>query len=274
MGKLMNSLKGCSKSNFAQKIQLLLAASTLCIGTAVASGSEQHLLHAHVDLANKGSLQRGAKLYVNYCSGCHSLKYLRYSQLAQGLELLTYDGQIDKHLLHNNLVFTSAQVGDPVKISMPPTDAREWFGKVPPDLSLVARVRGADWLYTYLKSFYQDNEKPFGANNWIFPDVAMPNVLAPLQGIQQPVYETKTFVFDGQEKTEEVIARLTTTEDGEMSEHQFDAAVNDIVSFLAYVGEPVKQKREWLGIWVLLFVFSFTLLLYALKKSYWSEIKK
>ncbi len=255
-----------------RRIGLLL--STLISGAALASSGGIHLQSAHVNLSDKASLQRGAKLYMNYCSGCHSLKYLRYSQLAKGLELMTYDGEIDKPLLYNNLVFTKASVGDPVKISMPPESAREWFGKVPPDLSLVARVRGADWLYTYSKSFYEDNEKPFGANNWLFPDVAMPNVLAPLQGIQVAQYKIKHFKYEGKTREEKVIAHLMTVQEGSMSEHQFDSAVNDIVSFLSYVGEPVKQQRQWIGIWVLLFMAGFSVLAYALKKSYWSDFKK
>jgi ubiquinol-cytochrome c reductase cytochrome c1 subunit len=211
---------------------------------------------------------------MNHCAGCHSLKYLRYSQLAKGLGLMTFDGNIDKPLLQNNLVFTKASVGDAVRISMPSESSREWFGKIPPDLSLVARVRGANWIYTYLKSFYQDSSKPFGANNWLFPDVAMPNVLAPLQGIQKAGYEMKEFMFEGQKRQEQVISHLTTVKDGSMTEHQFDSAVNDIVTFLVYVGEPVQQYRKWLGVWAIGFVLVLTGLFYALKKSYWGELKK
>lgn len=239
----------------------------------MASDSGIALQKAHVNLSDKPALQRGAQLYMNYCAGCHSLKYLRFSQLAKGLELMTYDGQIDKPLLQNNLIFTSAAVGEPVRTSMPPTDSREWFGKVPPDLSLVSRVKGADWLYTYLKSFYQDKTKPFGANNWLFPDVAMPNVLAPLQGLQVPQYKMESFEFDGVVKEEKVISHLLLVNEGTMTEHQFDSAINDIVSFLSYVGEPVKETRQWLGFWVITFMVIFTILLYALKKSFWRELK-
>ena len=199
---------------------IFLLATFVSLGT-FASGAGVHLQDAHVDITDQSSLQRGAKLFMNYCSGCHSLKFLRYSQLAKGLKLQTFDGQLDKSLLHNNLVFTNAQTGEPVKIAMPPQDSREWFGKIPPDLSLVARVRGSNWLYTYLKSFYQDSSKTFGANNLLFPDVAMPNVLAPLQGIQEAEYTTKRFEFDGQIKEEQVISHLTVSKDGSMSEHQF-----------------------------------------------------
>jgi ubiquinol-cytochrome c reductase cytochrome c1 subunit len=245
---------------------------SLISSVSFANESGVELQKAHVDLSNKASLQRGAKLYMNYCSGCHSLKYLRYSQLAKGLNLMTYDGNIDKPLLQNNLIFTQAIVGDSIKVSMPAVDAREWFGKVPPDLSLVSRVRGEDWLYTYLKSFYQDPTKTFGANNWLFPDVAMPNVLAPLQGEQQASYEMKQFTYEGEVKEERVISHLMTVTDGEMTEHQFDSAVNDIVSFLSFVGEPIKQTRQWLGLWVLGFMVVLTGLFYLIKKSFWSEL--
>lgn len=241
--------------------------------SAFASGGGAKLAEARVDITDKASLQRGAKLYMNYCSGCHSLKYLRYSQLAKGLGLMTFSGEIDKPLLQNNLIFTKAAIGDPIHINMPAGSAREWFGKVPPDLSLVARVRGANWLYTYLKSFYQDDSKPFGANNLLFPDVAMPNVLAPLQGIQLPEYETKQFTFDGETRQEQFISHLVANTEGSMTEHEFDSAVNDIVSFLVYVGEPVQQQRQWLGFWVIGFVLILTGLFYGLKKSFWSELK-
>lgn len=230
--------------------------------------------HAGIDLTDKTALQRGAKLYMNYCSGCHSLKYLRYSQMAKGLGLVTFDGELDRNLLFNNLVFTNADVGAPIKVAMPAVDAREWFGKVPPDLSLVSRVRGADWLYTYLRSFYEDTKKPFNANNWLFPDVAMPNVLAPLQGIQVPVYHMQEFSFGGETRKRKVIGYLQNVKEGEMSEHQFDAAVKDIVTFLAHVGEPVKLKREQMGIWVLLFLIVLLCFAYALKKSFWKNLHK
>lgn len=232
------------------------------------------LMSTSIDLSDKAALQRGAKLFMNYCAGCHSLKYLRYNQMAKGLGLMTFDGQVDKPLLKNNLIFTQAPIGEPIKVSMSPKDAREWFGKVPPDLSLVSRVRGSNWLYTYLHGFYQDPKRPFGSNNWLFPDVGMPNVLAPLQGIQVAQYKKQIFDFDGEKKEVKVIKSLLEVEHGSMTEHQFDTAVHDIVAFLTYVGEPIKQTRQWYGFWVIAFMVVFTALLYALKKSYWMEVKK
>ena len=141
------------------------------------------LLKLSVDVHNKERLQRGAKLFMNYCSGCHSLQYMRYNRMAKDIGLTTFDGEADPNLLYNNLIFTKAKVHDPIRISLPKSDAREWFGVLPPDLSLVARRRGSSWLYTYLKSFYIDKNRPFGTNNLIVPDTAMPNVLESLSGI-------------------------------------------------------------------------------------------
>lgn len=251
------------------KIFILVLLYQACV---FANTAAYTLQRADVDLNDKASLQRGAKLYMNYCSGCHSLKYIRYTQMAKGLGLMTFDGQLDRDLLFNNLVFTDSVEGSPIKVAMPSTDSREWFGKIPPDLSLVARVRGADWIFTYLQSFYEDNSKPFHANNTVFPDVAMPNVLAPLQGIQEPVYRTETFDFGGEKRQRQVIDYLRIAKDGEMSEHQFVSAVNDIVTFLAYAGEPVKLKRQHIGIGVLIFLCLFCGFAFALKKHYWKNL--
>lgn len=252
----------CSIFIFALLYQFCISANT----------GAYTLKHADVNVRDKAALQRGAKLYMNYCSGCHSLKYVRYSQMAKGLGLVTFDGQLDRDLLFNNLVFTDSVEGSPINIAMAPQDAREWFGKIPPDLSLVARVRGVDWLFTYLQSFYEDKSKPFHANNTVFPDVAMPNVLAPLQGIQVPVYRMETFDFGGESKQRKVIAYLRNISEGEMSEHQFIAAVNDIVTFLAYVGEPVQIKRQHIGIGVMIFLFVLLGFAYAMKKSFWKKL--
>ena len=183
-----------------------------------------------VDRSNKASLQRGAKLYMNYCSGCHSLKYIRYNR-------------IDKDLLQSNLIFTQASNNDPIRIALPPEDATQWFGVVPPDLSLISKQRGPLWLYQYLKSFYSDNSRPFGANNLLVPGVAMPNILEPLIG-------------------EVILApnnadHLALVKAGELTEVQFNQLVHDLVSFLVYVGEPEYATRYRLGIFVLSFLLVF-----------------
>lgn len=188
----------------------------------------------NIDPSDRAKLQRGARIFMNYCSGCHSLRYLRYNRMAEDLGLITPDGQLDRALLINNLVFTSAKISDPIQIAMPSSDAREWFGMVPPDLSLTARERGAKWIYTYLNSFYIDKSRPFGANNLLVPEVAMPNVLAPLQV------------------------------EGAMSQQQFEHTLEDLVTFLVYVGEPVQLVRYRMGLKVLAFLILILLVAYPL----------
>ncbi|MDP1603090.1 MAG: cytochrome c1 [Legionella sp.] len=218
-----------------------------------------------VDLQDKEKLQRGAKLFMNYCSGCHSLRYMRYSRMAKDLGLTTFDGELDENLLVSNLIFTRAKIHDPIEIAMPPVDSREWFGVEPPDLSLSARKHSASWLYTYLKSFYEDKSRPFGTNNLLIPGVAMPNVLAPLSG--------RVVAVKGGEKNESSpISHLLRVKEGEMTAHQFDSAVEDLVTFLVYVGEPVKLVRYRTGGLVLAFLFIFLIVVYQLKKNYWRDL--
>ncbi|WP_058533312.1 cytochrome c1 [Legionella saoudiensis] len=209
---------------------------------------------------NKPSLQRGAKLYMNYCSGCHSLKYLRYNHMAEGLGLIGFDGRIDEDLLKNNLIFTDATVNDPIRIALPPEDAKQWFGVVPPDLSLVTREKGANWLFSYLKSFYTDNSRPFGVNNLMVPGVAMPNILEPLIGEMTLVPGTK-----------EQAPHLSLVKEGELSAAQLDSLLQDLVSFLIYVGEPTQAIRHRLGGIVLAFLLVFLLVVFALKRVYWQK---
>lgn len=220
------------------------------------------LISIKVNTSDKEALQRGAQLYMNYCSGCHSLRYMRYNRMAKDLGLTTFDGQIDHDLLHNNLVFTQAKIHDPIQISMPETDARQWFGRVPPDLSLTAHERSPSWIYTYLKSFYADPKRPFHANNLLVPDVAMPNILAPLSGI--------TLVRNLHTGN----PSLVLIENGEMTAQQFDHAVRDLVTFLSYVAEPVKTTRISMGLKVLPFLFLLLMVVYLLKRAYWKRIDK
>lgn len=222
-----------------------------------------------VDLKDQASLQRGAKLFMNYCSGCHSLRYLRYNRMAEDLGLTMHSGYIDKDLLINNLIFTGAKASSPMDISMPSVDARQWFGKVPPDLSLSARQWGAAWLYTYLKTFYVDKSRPFGANNILVPDVAMPNVLAPLEGVVIAVKQgNDTHLYSHSHIS------LIIEKPGEMSVAAFDRALRDVVTFLVYVAEPVRLIRFRMGLFVMLFLGLFLAVVYALKKHYWREVSK
>ncbi len=184
---------------------------------------------------HKASLQRGAKLFINYCSGCHSLKYMRYNQMAKGLGLLTFDGRVDDDLLKQNLIFTQAPVNAPIEIALSPEDAKKWFGVAPPDLSLVVRERGARWLYLYLSGFYNDKSRPFGVNNLLVHDVMMPNVLASLGK-------------------------------GNSMQDQ-----RDLVTFLSYVSEPELETRYQLGWRVMAFLLIFLLIAFSLKKVYWQK---
>lgn len=244
--------------------QCLLILTIIFSQSLSAAESGIELKSIKVNINNKASLQRGAQMYMNYCSGCHSLKYLRYSSLGQGLGLTTFDGQLDKDLLENNLIFTSASIMDPIKIAMPPEDARQWFGRMPPDLTLTGREKGPDWIFTYLKSFYKDPSRPFGANNLLMPDVSMPNVLAPLQGV---------VIAQKKEDENDAHVSLVMVEQGAMTQQQFDSALKDLVNFLVYVSEPHKLTRYAIGLWVLMFLIVFTILAYFLKKSYWKNIK-
>ncbi len=215
-----------------------------------------HLDDADIDVTDTASLQRGAKFFMNYCAGCHSLKYQRYNRMASDLGLTADE-------VKANLMFTTDNIGEPITISMDPQDAEKWFGVTPPDLSVTARSRGVDWIYTYLRSFYVDEKRPFGVNNLVFPDVGMPNVLWQLQGSQKVVAKE----VDGVE-----VHEMEAVNPGTMSAEEFDGAVRDLTNFLSYVGEPVQAKRRAMGKWVLLFIGVFFILAYLLKKEYWKDI--
>lgn len=256
-----------------RKLSFFLALILLPVFAFAGGGSSFPLKHVKINLHDKASLQRGAKMYMNYCSGCHSLRYMRYNRMAKDLGLVGVDGKVDNALLKENLMFAEAKPGDLMTIAMDPKASANWFGITPPDLTLSARVRGADWLYTYLLSFYRDPSRPWGVNNWLFPDVAMPNVLGGLQGEQIPMYHTETLSFGGESKQVKVLDHLQLLEKGQMTPHQFDAAVTDTVNFLVYVAEPFKLERISLGMWVIGFLLLMWGLFYLLKKEFWKDIK-
>ena len=218
---------------------------------------------AGTDVSNLASLQHGARNFVNYCLGCHSAKYMRYSQVADDLALTEQE-------LRDNLMFTGTRIYDPMLSSMPPEQAREWFGNAPSDLSLIARSRGVDYVYTFLKSFYGDPSRPTGVNNAVRANTGMPHVLAGLQGVQQPRYET-TAGKDGREVRH--LAGLEPGAPGEMSAEEFDDFARDTVAFLEYVAEPAKAQRRSLGVWVILYLLMFLAFTYFLKKEYWKDVK-
>ncbi len=243
-----------------KKTGLFFVSVLLAMASSISLATEIAMQSISIDITNKERLQRGAKLFMNYCSGCHSLKYMRYSRMAEDLGLTDFAGQINKNLL-NNLIFTQATVYDPIQIAMPPEDAKQWFGIVPPDLSLSSRERGARWLYLYLKNFYNDNSRPFGVNNLLVPNVAMPNVLEPLMG-QQVLITDKESHSDS----------LLLIKQGEMLPGDFDGALQDLVTFLVYVGEPSKLVRYHLGIFVILFLSILLIAAYYLKRIYWRRL--
>jgi ubiquinol-cytochrome c reductase cytochrome c1 subunit len=230
----------------------LLALST----TAFAAGGAA-LEQASVNVRDTAAIQRGARLFVNYCLSCHSASYMRYNRLAEDLGL-------GEDLVMENLVFGDAKIGDTMDIAMRPDDAESWLGAMPPDLSLMSRSRGADWLYTYFLTFYQDEAG--GWNNRVLPNASMPHVLWQLQGIQKPVYA------DSAHSGLRVIANLELAEAGLQSPAEYAETVRDLVTFIEYLGEPAKVKRKNIGIWVLLFLTLFALVSYALKAEYWRDV--
>lgn len=201
-----------------------------------------------VDLSNRAALQRGARTFVNYCVSCHSAEFMRYARLAQDLGLTPEQVQA-------NMVFNGGDANQVMKVAMRAKDGAAWFGQAPPDITLAARSRGADWLYAYLRSFYLDPGRPFGVNNTVFPNAAMPHVLAGLQGTQE--------LHDG---------HLEQTAPGTLEPEEYDALVRDLVNFMVYMGEPAKLVRYGLGIKVLLFLLVFAGLAYLVKREYWRDV--
>lgn len=239
---------------------IALIAFALVPVVGMASEGEVHLDAANIDVSNEAAIQRGARDFVNYCMGCHSAKYVRYKQFTK--VGLTEDQVKD------NLMFAGGKIGDHMTIAMNPDDAAKWFGAAPPDLTLVARIRGSDWIYTYLRSFYKDESRPMGVNNVVFPNVGMPHVLLPLQGLQEPVYKE----VEREGKTHKVIEGLELVEPGSMTPGEYDAMVRDLTTFLTYVSEPVQVERKHLGIWVTLFLVVLFVLAYMMKKEWWKDI--
>ncbi|MFM8454332.1 MAG: cytochrome c1 [Gammaproteobacteria bacterium] len=214
-----------------------------------------------LDLNDKPSLQRGAKIYMNYCSGCHSLKYVRYTDMAQDLGIVDEDGKILEDVIEKNLMFFGEKISDTIGVSMPKDLSAHWFGVAPPDLSLVSRSRGLDWIYSYLLSFYKDPTRPWGVNNTVFPAASMPHVLERLQGLQTALVENGR------------ITGLRLERPGLQSVDEYEQTVRDVVNFLAYVGEPALMHRKRTGVWVLLFLAVFIVFAVLLKKEYWKDIK-
>lgn len=252
-----------------QLFALLFALVPLC--SFAAGGEGVHLRSMSPDLENQASLQNGMKLYVNYCMGCHSLEYQRFSRAAEDLGM-------PQDLVEDNLIF-SPELGynDQMHKAMSAEDAEVWFGKAPPDLTLEARLRGTDWIYSYLLSFYRDSERATGVNNVVFPAVGMPNVLEPLQGVQEKVCAASDHAV-GDAELDPLTGKyqscetLQVTSPGSMEPKEFEQAVYDLTNFLAYVGEPSKLHAQTLGPKVLIFILLFGIIAYFLKREYWRDI--
>ncbi len=240
---------------------LLIAAVLVPGGAALAQEAGPAFLHAGTDIDDVQSLQRGARDFMNYCSGCHSLQYLRYNRVAKDL-------QIPSAELEKNLMFTSTKPFAHI-VSAMPADATAWFGNQPPDLTLMARYKGVDYIYSFLKGFYADKTRPWGVNNLYLANLAMPFVLAPLQGLQKPVYHNET---DPSGHTSMQLSGVEPMTPGSMTPEQYDRFVRDIANFLDYTAEPIKAKRETIGIFVTLFLLVFFVFAYLLKKEYWKDV--
>jgi ubiquinol-cytochrome c reductase cytochrome c1 subunit len=242
------------------KSWVLITIGFICAGSALAEEGGIPLKESGTDIKNTESLQRGARNFMNYCSGCHSLTYLRYNRLATDLKIPESE--------LTNLMFTSDKAFDTINSSMP-KDSVGWFGKQPPDLSLMARARGVDYLYSYLQGYYVDKTRPWGVNNLYLPSAAMPDVLASLHGTQKPVFKNEP---DENGSARMVLVGAEAMTPGALKPEEYDQFVRDIVNFLDYAGEPVKEKRQSMGVFVTLFLLVFFVFAYLLKKEYWKDV--
>lgn len=273
------------------KTRTIIAAIAIAFVPLVSWGAGAGVtpMSANTDLTSTKSLQNGARVFVNFCMGCHSMEFMRYSRMADDIGL-------DQDLVAEHLMFTTDKIGDAMTIAMQADDAAGWFGIAPPDLSVIARARGVDWLYTYLTTFYADPDpaRPFGVNNLMFPDVGMPHVLWPLQGVQSYVkgerpanvvsehlvgiepdskgYKLRTAVTTDDGKRTYVADALEITMPGTMTPAEFRKTVRDLVNFLDYAGEPVKLTRIQVGYWAIILLAFFALIARGLYKEYWRDV--
>lgn len=262
-----------------KKFTILLIAFVTSLATganALAAGGHGAVEDkVHMNMSDKASLQNGAKLFMNYCLACHSAEYSRYERVATDLDIPLYQ-------LKENLMFTTDKPGDLMKTTMPAEDAQSWFGVAPPDLSLVARVRGSDWIYTYLRAFYQDESTPSGWNNSLFENVAMPHSMYELQGVQRLVkrldadelatasgHDSKPLA-DNQKLVGDAIFELQHP--GKMTPAEFDKSIADLTAFLTYLGEPAQLQRKTIGVYTIAFLIILLLLCILLKKEYWRDV--
>lgn len=247
-----------------------IAALVLLPALAFANEGGYPLDHAPDRSTNLSSLQNGAKLFVNYCLNCHSAAAMRYNRLR--------DIGLNEDQIKGNLLFATDKVGDLMKVSMTAKDGKEWFGATPPDLSVIARAKsseagpGADYLYTYLRTFYKDDTRPTGWNNMVYPNVAMPHVLWELQGVRSAKFVEEKDPHD-ESKMEHKFAGFEKVSPGSMTAIEYDESIGDLVGFLSYMSEPTQNQRHRLGVIVLIFLSIFGVLIWRLNASYWKEVK-
>jgi ubiquinol-cytochrome c reductase cytochrome c1 subunit len=228
---------------------IVLCIAALTSASVLAAGPSIPLDKAPNDLSDKESLKKGFKTYINYCLGCHQLQYQRYNRTFTDLGIDEAEGIKD-------FMYTGEKPGDHITNTMSKKEAGKWFGNAPPDLTLEARLRNPDWIYTYLRSFYIDESRPFGVNNKVFKDVGMPHVLQDLQGVS----------------IKDENGNLSPAMGGSLTTEEFDVVIRDLTNFLEYVGEPNKLERKAIGYWVLAFLFFFFIIAYFLKKEYWKDV--
>lgn len=250
-----------------RKLAFVVCMSLLSLGVYASGGAQIHLDHVKTNIEDKESLQNGLSTFVNYCFGCHSMQYARYERAAMDLG-------IPANVFEENILVGDTKIGQLMSISMASDQAKLWFGNPPPDLTLSARLRGPDWIYSYLRGFYQDPKRPYGVNNVVFKDVGMPHVLAGLQGVcseapelgVDPVVDPLSGNIVKQSGCNEFAA------EGSLSPKEYDVVIHDLVNFLTYVGEPSRLDSERIGRNVLIFLAFLFVFVYFLNKEYWREI--
>jgi len=216
----------------------------------VFASDQSFIERAPIDLSDQPSLQKGARTFINYCLNCHSAKYMRYNKLL--------DIGLSKKEIKKNLLFTGKKIGDPMEISMQTEESKKWFGVTPPDLSVVARSRGSDWIYSYMKGFYRDNSREIGWNNVVYVNSSMPHILWELQGEQRLDKET---------------GKLITNKPGKLNQKEYDSVIADLTNFITYMSEPNQLKRKQIGLYVIGFLLVLLVLTINLKKEFWKDIK-
>jgi len=250
-----------------KKVLLVLLAAVMLTPMLATASSGAHLYKAPIDIYDKESLRRGAKNFADYCYSCHAASFVRFNRIAKDLEMS--EDEVREMMIHTfNEKGAPTKIGDLMTVSMTDEFAEDTFGTSVPDLSLVARARGADWVYTYLRSFYVDPDRPTGFNNTVFPDVGMPHVLWSLQGLQEPVYKT---TMHGDIEVEE-IDHLKSIQAGKLSRVEYDMFLGDLTNFMVYIAEPIQVERRSMGWKVLLFLVVLFFFAFALKKEYWKDV--